>query len=107
MKITKDYLKEIIKEELKRVEEGGVPIGSPDDEIAKLGYFKGEPDYISRGGVLRSTLNTVISRLNSISKYLEKQETEQAKKVISDTIKMVDTTLTGFDASRMAPMKKQ
>jgi hypothetical protein len=107
MKVTKSYLKQVIKEELGRMEEGGVPIGSSKDRYYAIGYTKsGEPDYVNQAGALKGVIGPSIDNLKTAYEFLKKGDIEKAKPMINDVMRNLDTILTAFDPINMVPRQE-
>jgi hypothetical protein len=107
MKITKSYLKQVIKEELGRMEEGGVAIGSSDDDLAKMAYSDGAPNYATQSGMLKAVADHVIYKINKALEALQEGDSDRAEDILQDTMEYFDTKLTGFDPKRMGPRQEK
>lgn len=108
MKITKSYLKQIIKEEVEKMEEGGVPLGS-GMSTAIGGAYKpsGDIDYPSKAGLFTGYVTSAVGTLKQALKSLQGGDQAQAEKQLADALYTLDTLVTAFNSSRMAPSLKK
>jgi hypothetical protein len=103
MKVTKTYLKQLIKEEMNKMEEGGVAIGSTDDSLAQMGYDKKGPEFASQTGMLKAVSDYTITQIVKALGALQKGDSERVENILQDTVKYLDTKLTGLEPNRMSP----
>jgi hypothetical protein len=107
MKITKSYLKQIIKEEVEKMEEGAVPLGSGmSTAVGDIYEPSGGIDYIRKSGFFTGYVENAVGTLKQASQSLQGGDQAQAKKKIEDALATLDTLLTAFNPSRMAPKPK-
>lgn len=108
MKITKNYLKQIIKEEVEKMEEGGVPLGSGMSTAIGDAYKpSGDIDYPSKSGLFTGYVSSTVGTLNQALKSLQDGNQAQAESKLKDALATLDTLLTGFNPSQMAPKQKK
>jgi len=87
MKITKSYLKQIIKEELNHMEESQY-----DDDIKHYGYVGGEPNYERQVSVIRGHLYAAVKILEAALPKLSGSGVSEVQAVLE---KLTDMTKRG------------
>lgn len=108
MKITKSYLKQIIKEEVEKMEEGGVPLGSGmSTAVGDIYKSSGDIDYVQKSGLFTGYVNDAVTILNRALESLKDGDQAQAERQLNAALSNLDTLLTAFDSSRMAPTLKK